>query len=709
MKTTIRNIILAAALLVMPLAGYAYGAEARAFAQDDEKCADCIISSVLEKLPADNAEDFNALMEKLSTVADESVHALASMLAPAEEGENAVYEYALNGLVAYASASGREELATEVRQALFDSIDECEGDSNKAFLLSLTRLTAGAQDVAQVEKYLGNDYLKPFAISLLVSIPDIDDEVLSLVKKSSGPDAALAYLAGTKGIAGAEKYLLKWIPSDDATLCENVYAALGSCGSRKSLEALAAAAEADGYGLGKTNATESYLKLVRRLVEEGDSKGWDEAQSLLKSEYTHIRVNALDILLHGADADRTDLLLTALQDEDKEYRCAALFAANGFADDALYEAVASQTQDLTNAANVDVITWLGERGAAGQIATVVAATTSPYPPLAAAAIRAAGRIGGDDALSAIAACLDGPNAEEAEKVLGSFKGDITATVLACLDGSPKVQAAALRLAGQRRIKSASAKAIALTSSSDVEVCMAAYWALSGVCTEADFDSICDILDKCYPSFVTAVQVASITTGRDVGYARISARYSSSSAPERYYPLLAENGDVEAVGILIGAAKEGLLEAFSSLLKVDAPIAGELIELGTLNDKWTDRAASRACDLIQKYVAPADCAAYYSRALDLKPSAKVTKRLLNALGDSADKAGIGIALGYTDDPETMEAAAYVIKTVASKNPELLSDEAVRAALEKARDVYSVLSASDADAGYAVDEINLLLSK
>ncbi len=676
--------------------------------EESQKCADCIISSVLESLPAADLAELDAQMERLASVSEESVHALVSMLAPPEEGENSVYEYALNGLVAYVSAPGREALAAPVKDALLASVGECEDDANRAFLLTLSRLLVGRSDAAAIARWLGDEYLHPFAVSVLITIPGIEDEVVNLLKGAKEPDAGLAYLAAAKGVSGAEKYLLKWLPSNDATLCRNVYAALGKCGGKKSLDVLAAAAKADDYGLGTTNATESYLCLVARLVDEDNSKGMDEARMLLKSDRTHIRTAALDILLHSGRVDGRALVLEAVEDEDKEYRCAALFEAAGFADEDFCEAVAQLLPELTNDAKTDVVSWLGERHAAGQIAAIVEETGSQYPPLADAAIRAAGKIGGDEALSALTSCLSGPNAHTAEEVLGSFPGSITSAVLTLLDGTTVEQTAALHLASRRRIKESFDMALALTRSPDVRVSQAAYWALAGTCTADDFDRLCTLLDSCPGTYVAAVQAAAVYASTGTDHERILSAFLASPTPERHYPVLAADGDAEAVDILMAAAREGSQEACFSLLKVDSQIISELLELAGLNPRWRDDALSRVCDQIQTYVSPQESAAYYNSALELRPSPRTANKLLTALGDSGSPDGIGIAVGYTDDQKTCAAAAYAIKGIASANPELLSDDACRAALSRAREVFSALAAADPDAGYAVDEINLLLA-
>ena len=70
-----------------------------------------------------------------------------------------------------------------------------------------------------------------------------------------------------------------------------------------------------------------------------------------------------------------------------------------YADDDLYAAIARKLPSLKDdAAKTDIISWFGSRHAASQAGTVIAAIASPDPELALAAIRAAGRIGGQEAL-----------------------------------------------------------------------------------------------------------------------------------------------------------------------------------------------------------------------------------------------------------------------------------------------------------------------
>ena len=65
--------------------------------------------------------------------------------------------------------------------------------------------------------------------------------------------------------------------------------------------------------------------------------------------------------------------------------------------------------------------------------------------------------------------------------------------------------------------------------------------------------------------------------------------------------------------------------------------------------------------------------------------------------------------YLDDEATARAAAAAVKTIAAKSARPLGGDTVRALLEKSRDIYREWAKSDADAGYAVDELTLMLSK
>ncbi len=582
MKTTF-YIVLTAILLALPLNG-AFAGTARyqtAQAQDEGTAIDSIVAH----MPAETVVEFDAMMQELSADGKKTVEILAGKLVPATEGQNSKVEYALNGLVAYVSAEGRETLAEEVRDGLRAATDACTDKVNKAFLMTLLQLIGTEDDAPFYVKYLGDEELKPFAISGLTAI------------------------------------------------------------------------QADG------DAVENLLKI----------------QTLLSSEYSHERINGLYLLLHSGKVSPQKVVLEALRDSDREYRAAALMEANDFADDSFYGAVAAIMPELEDEAKADVVNWFGDNHVVSQTGVVVEATTSPDPDLAKTAIKAAGKLGGDDALKALAACMEGPHGEEAVTALTSFNGDVTEVVMTALDSPDKIPA--LKLAGARHITAASPAVFGLTEAEDEATREAAYKALAGVCTPDDFEKLCALLDGCGEENAPDVRTAIV--------------------------FAVQGFSEEETAKLKEAAFSGSETAFFALLNIQADLTADLLALAGQNEEWRDAALTRVCVLFDKYVLAEERAAIIIKALELQPVADVQNRLLTALGDSHDPAGIDIALGYINSPETAEASAYAIKTIAAKNADLLSEDSAKAALVKARDVYSALAALDADAGYAVDEIDGLL--
>ena len=432
MKKIFITILLAA---LMPFAAGAQDAR--------QRTAETIVADALAQLPAQTPKAFDSLMQELAATGADGIRMMAAMLVPAAEGKNAPVEYAINGVVSYVTAAGREELAREIRAGLTDAVAASTDKPNQAFLLSQLQLCATAAEAPVFVKYAADEYLADYAVRGLISTPGTDGEILALIDASPAPDALLAYAAAEKRLAAAEPALLKWAadPKTGTPTKEAVYNALAKCGTAASIAPLAAAAKTDGYAFTKTDATGAYVALLARLAAAGNSKAVAAAKALRKTGMPqNVRAAGLGIVL-GTDAKKqTPELLAALKDADREYRCAALDFAGDFADDALYAAVVKKMPSLSDAAKTDVVSWLGARHAASQANAVIAAISSADEELALAAIRAAGKIGGQEALNALVAQLGGAHAKEASAALAAFNGKPNAAFVAALDGTPATQA-----------------------------------------------------------------------------------------------------------------------------------------------------------------------------------------------------------------------------------------------------------------------------
>ena len=710
MKKIFITILLAA---LMPFAAGAQDAR--------QRTAETIVADALAQLPAQTPKAFDSLMQELAATGADGIRMMAAMLVPAAEGKNAPVEYAINGVVSYVTAAGREELAREIRAGLTDAVAASTDKPNQAFLLSQLQLCATAAEAPVFVKYAADEYLADYAVRGLISTPGTDGEILALIDASPAPDALLAYAAAEKRLAAAEPALLKWAadPKTGTPTKEAVYNALAKCGTAASIAPLAAAAKADGYAFTKTDATGAYVALLARLAAAGNSKAVAAAKALRKTGMPqNVRAAGLGIVL-GTDAKKqTPELLAALKDADREYRCAALDFAGDFADDALYAAVVKKMPSLSDAAKTDVVSWLGARHAASQSRRrdrrhVVGRTRNwPWQPSAPPG-RSADRRRSTHSI----AQLGGAHAKEASAALAAFNGKPNAAFVAALDGDARHAGQRPETRGQAAHHDRGRQGIRPARTPATRPCArqpTTRWQASR--PPADFDRLCDLLNKAQG-------------GRREGPAgRIEERPGAGESPDmqykmvaghawppppqkaRYYPLLAQAASEEAIDALLAADdRESRLRGPAHGRRTPRWSTCSTNSPGR-TPTWTDAAISRYTDFVNGLRQYAACANTSFTAADWKrnPSAKVQNKLLKALSRTPVFPALTLAMNYMDAPATAETAAMVVKTVAAKNP-ALGGETVAAALKKAQEVYAGLAKSDADAGYAVDEIKGLLAK
>ena len=106
-----------------------------------QRTVQTIVADVLSAMPAQNSADFATQIGDLAAAAPQSVIEVAAKMKPAGEGvKNAIYEYALMGVVDYVNDPAHEGKKADVLKGLQDAAAACSDATNKAFLNSLERL-----------------------------------------------------------------------------------------------------------------------------------------------------------------------------------------------------------------------------------------------------------------------------------------------------------------------------------------------------------------------------------------------------------------------------------------------------------------------------------------------------------------------------------------------------------------------------------------
>ncbi len=691
------------------------------YAQTDsrQRTAETIITDGLAQLPAQTSKAYNEVIGEMAATGQKGMEMLAGMLKPADKAKNATFEYAINSIVNYVSAAGKENMREGIRKGLIAGLDKCTDNPNKAFLMTQLQKLSTVAEVPVFEKYLGDSYLQDYAVRALAATPNIDNEITSLIKSGKAPKSSLAYLAYFKKLKGVEPILLEWAKSGDDKTLSAVYNALSVCGSTASIKTLQAAAKAKGYVLEPTSATDAYLQLLENL--DDNAAVLKAAKELLKNNNQAIRCSGLKLLLKSDRKNVTKNILAALKDGNNQYRNTALFFARQYAGTSIFNTVASKFKSYSVGAQTDIVRWLGNNHIADQTNLVVNAMNSDNDELAIAAIQAASKIGRGSALTGLIGMLakGGSKAEAATKAFLSFNGNISEGVVSALNSTdPKVQTAALKLASARRIYSAYGKVIALTNSSDASIKNAAFDALKGVARSNNFGDICNMLESSTGDATAKLQAAAKSAIQDQTadqqYNLVVNRLGNKAKAPLYYPLLAQAGNSQSIAKLQqeytnGSSKEA---AFNALLQVNNPeMIDVLYKLAKDNASSKDAILARYLTLV-KNAGKSETEMYllYSRALDLNPSAKVQGSLVSALGSSRILPSLMLAAKYLDNQSTSFAAASTIREIVSKVASLQKGADVKAIIEKAKGIFQAAKdKGDADAGYAVDDLSGMLAK
>ena len=155
-------------LILLALSVSMYAQDAR------QRTVQTVVADVLAAMPAQNSSDFATQMGDLAAAAPQSVVEVAKLMKPAGTGvKNAIYEYALQGLVSYVNDPAHAAKKADVLKGLQDAAAACQDTYNKQLLTSLQRM-------------LG-DYVAPEAEALMPL-----KEAKSLLKSGATHEKCLA-------------------------------------------------------------------------------------------------------------------------------------------------------------------------------------------------------------------------------------------------------------------------------------------------------------------------------------------------------------------------------------------------------------------------------------------------------------------------------------------------------------------------------------
>lgn len=286
-----------------------------------QRTTETIVQDVLAALPTDNLTDCYVQMADLAKAAPASMEILGSMLQPAEAGANNVIEYAIVGLVRYATDPANASQAgmrDNVKKGLVAAAAACKDKYNKQFLESQIRLmTPAAQytdydpiDVKVVSKDKNTNAKCQVLWALSDNLGAKSAKKMLAAIKGDERDVRVTALHASEAFADDEFYgkvakLYKKL-SDDAKV--DVLTWFGDNKVESQLDLVASEMAADG---------ERGLAAIEAVAMIGGEKA---ADALLAVPATKENMNTLSRALNFVNVDLTDKVVKALPESESIQR-----------------------------------------------------------------------------------------------------------------------------------------------------------------------------------------------------------------------------------------------------------------------------------------------------------------------------------------------------------------------------------------------------
>ena len=697
------------------------------------RTAKTIAADVLAQMPAEQQAEYNKQISELSAAGEEAVFTLINMINAPGKGSNAKVDYALSGLSHFVMAKGQENARQVVAKAYIQALDKVEERETKAFIIRQLQIVGQDDAVEALSAYLGNPELSGPAARALAAIgTESAGQALKagLMRRMGTAETQKDILEAIADaqVAGTEDLVKTYINNDDAATRKVARYALSRVGSAASLSVLADAAKAVNYTMEPSGANEAYIALIKRVASQDSKAAEKAAKDLLKratkAGKTQTREAALQILISLAEDKEaaTKLVLTALKDDCKDYRNAALRYASDFVDEASYIEIAKMMAKAKPEVKVDILNWLGREAKCPKKHDTIQKLMLRFDQSLAqvltqqlkeddfavqqAAVWTMVKIGDKGYIPTLANLLTDADKQIillAQDALLAFPGDIDDAVANAINkASDAGKIAGMELLAVRMADSKINTVLEQTKSSSAEVKKTAYATLKSVVAAKDFTQICGMLESSGDEEKADLQNAVIACVHYMPEAEqvetVTRRMYQAGNVKKdlYYKVLASTNDPKALKIIIdgcekntGAGKEAAIEALLEWKGIEA--ADYLYQVAQSDGQLASKALTRYVNLVASSDMTGENKLLRLRkAMDIAKDNEVRGLILSKVQDTGTYLALLYAGEYLDDKAVQQPAANAVMNIALGHKEYTGQN-VKALLEK---VMQVLDNPDA---------------
>lgn len=714
------------------------------------RTAKTVTADVLAQMPAERQAEYNKLIGELSSVGEEAVLNLVSKINAPGKGSNSQVEYALSGLSHFVMAQGKEDARLVVSNAYVKALDQVQDNEIKSFIISQLRIVGKAEAVDALSAYLADPYLSSAAARALSSNGSAEAGAAlkaGLLRRMGTPETQKNIIEAIAEIRldGVEDILIPMLQNGDADMKKVVLYALSRTGSEKSLDVVGKAAEAAGYTMEPTGATEAYIALIKNLAAKGEIKVAEKAANTLmkkatKAQQVHAREAALEILMSVKETeDATKLLLAAMKDANKQYRNAALNFASSFINQEGYIELAKYMVKAKPEPKVDILNWFGREAKCPKKHDVIKNLMLRFDlsfaqvltqqlnnedfAVQQAAAWTMVKIGDKGYIQTLANLLTSDNKQVvllAQDALLAFPGDINGDVASAIGKAQSLgKIAGVELLAARMADSKINTVLEQTKSPDAAVKMAAYTALKSVATAQDFTQLCGMLESAESNYVAPMQDAVIASvlampkNQQVESLKRRMLQAGSEKSVLYYKVLSATDDKEAFATILeglnsgsSAAKSAAFEALLQWKGIEAAEQLFAVCKKSASGDMFNKALDRYVQLVSNPEFTGE-----NRLLSLRKAMEIAKtgdqkvKILKQIQQAGTFLSLMYSSEFLDDSDkaVRSAAAYSVWNIARNHKEYTGDN-VKALLNK---ILPMLDGEDAR--YDIDALKQHLAE
>ena len=128
------------------------------------------VADILAQMPTDDLKHRDRVMAEMVTLGEKGLQLFTDGVIPPGTGDDTAVRFALNGLVRYASAFGKDEEKAITEAALIKALTKASDKEVKAFFIHQLKLVAEDNSVEVVNEYLKDERLGAPAVQLLLTV-----------------------------------------------------------------------------------------------------------------------------------------------------------------------------------------------------------------------------------------------------------------------------------------------------------------------------------------------------------------------------------------------------------------------------------------------------------------------------------------------------------------------------------------------------------